>query len=84
MYAASANNCGDSNFNKRAVFWLAADEAEKAGRLDGRLKDSSCTNLQKVTELVHHKKLIFLLRVIQGQTINIGCWIGRTITVPSL
>ena len=30
MYAKSANNCGDSNFNKRAVFWLAASTAEKA------------------------------------------------------
>ena len=34
MYAASANSCGDTNFNKRAVYWLAADEARKAGRVD--------------------------------------------------
>src|SRR5690606_14488629 len=38
MYAASANNCGDSTFNKRAVFWLAAAEARKAGRVDANLR----------------------------------------------
>src|SRR5690606_29181794 len=38
MYAASANNCGSSTFDKRAVYWLAAAEARKAGRVDANLK----------------------------------------------
>ena len=41
MYAKSANSCGDSNFNKRAVFWLAASTAEQAGRIDGRLRSAA-------------------------------------------
>ena len=32
MYASSAKNCGDSNFNQRAVYWLAAKEASKASK----------------------------------------------------
>ena len=35
MYAASANDCGDSVFNKRAVYWLAIAEARKAVKVDG-------------------------------------------------
>src|SRR5690606_27158825 len=38
MYAASANNCGSSTYDKRAVYWLAASEARKAGRVDANLK----------------------------------------------
>ena len=37
MYADSANGCGDTQFNKRAVFWLAAQTAQKAGRVDASL-----------------------------------------------
>ena len=38
MYADSANDCGDTQFNKRAVYWLAADFARKAGNVDNSLK----------------------------------------------
>ena len=41
MYADSANGCGDTQFNKRAVFWLAAQTAVKAGRVDASLKKIS-------------------------------------------
>ena len=41
MYAKSAKRCGDGNFNQRAVFWLAASEASKAGRVDPTLKKSA-------------------------------------------
>ena len=37
MYADSANDCGDSQFNKRAVYWLAADIAKKAASVDNSL-----------------------------------------------
>ena len=30
IYADSANGCGDTQFNKRAVFWLAAQTAQKS------------------------------------------------------
>ena len=38
MYAKSANDCGTDNFSKRAVYWLAAKEAAKAGRVDPTMK----------------------------------------------
>jgi tetratricopeptide (TPR) repeat protein len=30
LYAASANNCGNTQFEKRAIYWLAAKEAKKS------------------------------------------------------
>jgi tetratricopeptide (TPR) repeat protein len=45
MYADSANGCGDTQFNKRAVFWLAAQTAQKAGRVDASLKKLTATTV---------------------------------------
>ena len=74
MYASSANNCGSDNFSKRAVFWLAASMARKGG--------SSSTAANYMAK-APQKSEIFA-KGNAGQTIKIGCWIGRSVTVPSL
>ena len=83
MYAKSANSCGDTNFNKRAVFWLAANEAEKAGRVDGRLKSTAAKTAASYRGSAPSKADIFT-EGNAGQSLKIGCWIGRTITVPNI
>lgn len=83
MYAKSANNCGDTNFNKRAVFWLAASEAEKAGRVDGRLRKAAAQTATSYRASAPSKADIFT-EGNAGQTIKIGCWIGRSVTVPNI
>lgn len=83
MYAKSANNCGDTNFNKRAVFWLAALEAEKAGRVDGRLKKAAAQTAASYRASAPSKADIFSASN-SGETIQIGCWIGRSVTVPNI
>lgn len=83
MYNASANNCGDSNFNKRAVFWLAASEAEKAGRVDPTLKSAAAQTATSYRAKAPTKSEIFSEDK-AGKSISIGCWIGRTITVPKI
>ena len=74
MYASSANNCGSDNFSKRAVFWLAASMARKGG--------SSSTAANYMAK-APQKNEIFA-KGNAGQKINIGCWIGRSVTVPNL
>lgn len=83
MYAASANNCGDSQFNKRAVFWLAASEARKAGRVDANLKSYSEKLAASYEGSAPQKSEIFQAGN-GGETIRIGCWIGLSVTVPNL
>lgn len=83
MYNRSANDCGDSNFNKRAVFWLAASEAEKAGRVDPTLKSSAAQSAASYRAKAPQKSEIFS-EDMSGKSISIGCWIGRTITVPKI
>ena len=81
MYAKSANNCGDTSFNKRAVFWLAASEARKAGRVDARLKKSAAGYAANYEAKAPSKSDIFSAAN-SGTTIRIGCWIGASVTVP--
>ena len=83
MYAASANDCGDTNFNKRATFWLAAEEARKAGRVDPTLKGASAQTAENYTAKAPTKAEIFSAGN-SGQVINIGCWIGASVTVPKI
>lgn len=83
MYAASANSCGDTNFNKRAVFWLAADEARKAGRQDPTLSKAAAQTAENYESKAPSKGEIFS-EGNSGQVINIGCWIGASVTVPKI
>lgn len=83
MYNRSANNCGDNNFSKRAVFWLAADEAEKAGRVDPTLKKSASQSAASYRAKAPSKSDIFSDDM-GGKTISIGCWIQRSVTVPKI
>ncbi len=83
MYAKSANSCGDSNFNKRAVFWLAAKEAEKAGRVDGRLRKAAAQTATSYRASAPSKADVFNCSC-SGTVIKIGCWIQRSITVPKI
>ncbi len=74
MYASSANNCGSDNFNKRAVFWLAAQMARKGG--------SSSTAANYMAKAPQKSEIFSKGNA--GEKINVGCWIGRSVTVPSL
>jgi len=83
MYAKSANSCGDSNFNKRAVFWYAAQEARKAGQVDPNLK-SNATQAANSYEANAPTRSEIFTEGNGGKTINIGCWIGGSVTVPKV
>lgn len=83
MYAKSANNCGDNAFNKRAVFWYAAQEALKAGQVDPSLKSIASKTAASYNANAPTKSEIFTCSC-AGTTINIGCWIGGSVRVPNL
>ncbi|GAA3609032.1 tetratricopeptide repeat protein [Flavivirga amylovorans] len=83
MYAASANNCGKTNFDKRAVYWLAADEARKAARVDPTQKKNSAKSVANYLAKAPQKSEIFSCAC-SGKVIKIACWIGASVTVPKI
>jgi len=83
MYAKSANDCGTDNFSKRAVYWLAAKEAAKAGRIDPTMKKNAAKSIANYEAKAPTKSEIFSSGR-AGQVIKVECWIQRSLTVPSL
>ncbi len=83
MYASSANNCGASVFDKRAVYWLAANTAERAGRVSPSLAKTANGTAASYRGKAPDKSMIFNGNR-AGQTVKIGCWIGSSVRVPNL
>ena len=83
MIAQSANNCGETAFEKRAVYWLAADYASRAGRVDPSISSTASETAAAYRGRAPQRSDIFQSDM-QGKSINIGCWIGETVRVPNL
>jgi len=85
MYADSAKdkNCGKDNFEQRAIFWLAAEEAQKASRVDPTLNDLTQKYVDSYLAKAPNMEEIFISGL-AGKTLKIGCWINRTIKVPDV
>ena len=83
MYAASANNCGSNVFDKRAVYWLAANTAERAGRVSPSLAKTANGTAASYRGKAPDKAMIFSGNK-AGTTVKIGCWIGSSVRVPKL
>ena len=83
LYADSANDCGDTQFNKRAVYWLAAGVARKAGKVNSSLKKVANKTAESYTGRAPSKTDIFT-EGNEGTTIKFNCWINSSIKVPSL
>ena len=75
--------CISDRFNKRAVFWLAAQTAVKAGRVDASLKKISDRTAAAFNGRAPTKTDIFT-EGNQGTNITFSCWIRRSVKVPNL
>lgn len=83
MYAASANDCGNDSFEKRAVYWLAADYAERAGSVNASLKKDAQNAAASYRARAPQRQDIFTSGR-GGETISFSCWIGESVRVPEV
>lgn len=83
LYADSANECGESQFDKRAVYWLASKTADRAGRVDPSLRSTADKAVESYEAKAPSKTDIFNSGR-AGETITFSCWIGGSVTIPSL
>jgi len=83
LYATSANDCGSTPFEKRAIYWKAADMARKAGRVDPSLSSNANQSAASYSAKAPSKTDIFNSGM-AGKTISFSCWVGGSVTVPNL
>ena len=84
MYAKSANNCGESVFDKRSVYWLAADYANRAGRVDPSLSSTAIATAASYKGRAPQKSDIFQEDAAGKKISFSNCWIGESVVVPTL
>lgn len=83
LYANSANDCGATPFEKRAVNWLAAQVARKAGQVDSTLKPTAESQASSYEKRAPSVEDIFVAGM-SGKTIQFNCWIGKSVKVPEV
>ncbi len=83
LYATSANACGSTPFEKRAIYWRAAEMARKAGRVDPSLSGRASKSAASYAAKAPSKEMIFSSGK-AGQTVSFSCWVGGSVKVPNL
>lgn len=83
MIAGSANDCGNTTFEKRAVYWKAANFARRAASVDAALKDNATETASSYEQRAPSKSDIFQ-EGMQGKTVSFSCWVGGSVKVPNL
>jgi hypothetical protein len=83
LYGNSINDCGSNPFEKRAIYWLAAQYADKAGAVDPSLKALASKTAASYRASAPSKTQIFESGR-AGQRIAFNCWVGESVMVPSL
>ncbi|WP_282162426.1 hypothetical protein [Ulvibacterium marinum] len=83
LYATSANDCGSTPFEKRAMYWKAADMARRAGRVDPSLSGRASQSSASYSAKAPSKTDIFQAGM-AGKKVSFSCWVGGSVTVPNL
>lgn len=83
MYSSSSNDCGATPFEKRAINWLAAEQARTAARVDPSVAATANAAASSYMQRAPQRQDIFI-EGMEGKTIVFSCWIGGSIKVPSL
>ncbi|NAS31410.1 hypothetical protein GTQ40_10540 [Flavobacteriaceae bacterium R38] len=83
VYGSAANECGASSFEKRAIWWRAAEVAKKAGTVDPSLKSRVSQTVKSYNQRAPSRQDIFQSGM-AGKTITFKCWVGGSIKVPDL
>lgn len=83
LYATSANECGETPFEKRAIYWKAAEMARKAARVDPSLSARARKAAASYSAKAPSKTDIFNSGM-AGKTMTFKCWVGGSVKVPTL
>ncbi|MET0759644.1 MAG: hypothetical protein ABWZ56_04440 [Flavobacterium sp.] len=83
LYANSANECGETPFDKKAIYFLAAQAAKKAGEADSFLKTTANQQAESYLKMTPSKAEIKEAKK-SGKSILFKCWINESVMVPKL
>ena len=80
MYASSARNCGDS-WNQRLAILAAMDKYIQAKSIDSEVAEEANDKLSRYRASMPSQDEGFMRGLKEGQTVDVGCWIGEKVKV---
>jgi hypothetical protein len=81
MYAGVGSDCGANDFEKKAIYLLASQTAEKAAVADPMLKSAA----KQVSEMYQKKSPTsdeIKQADMSGKVVSFKCWINESVTIP--
>jgi tetratricopeptide (TPR) repeat protein len=83
MYAASARDCGNDDFTKKAAFWAAVDKFNLAASTsdDPAVKERAQQLADTYRQYFPDGEEIFFHGFTQGDQYRVECWINETTTI---
>ena len=81
LYSASAKDCGENDFEKGAVYWVAVDKYIRAKSIDGSIAEEANKKIATWSKYFPTKKDAFFYNYTEGKSYTVGCWINETTTV---
>lgn len=78
VYAAGGKDCGETQFEKKSLYWLLVDYFQKAKAADPELAEEANQLIGRYSAHFPSEQDAFWIDMKAGQTITIGCWINET------
>jgi len=76
MYAAS-KNCGSTDLEKKAVYWVAVDKYYKAKQVDPEIAEIANDRIRSYSIYFPPKEDIFFHNLNEGEEYLVECWINE-------
>jgi hypothetical protein len=84
MYFTASKECGLSEFDRKALSWLAIATVKKAEVAEPRYKTTVASLVKNFEKGKPTKDEAKAAKRKKGDVITYGCWINETVTVPAL
>jgi hypothetical protein len=81
MYARSYRSCGSTDFEQRCVILAAIEKYQEAKALDPSIAAQANERISRYLSSRPSYEDGHMLGKTEGQTVQIGCWIGETVTL---
>jgi tetratricopeptide (TPR) repeat protein len=81
LYVNSISECGTTEFDKKAIYFLAIETSKKAALVEPRLQSAAEKAVNDYAKLAPTKEDLKKVKK-AGKSYTIGCWINETITFP--
>ncbi|RZJ72629.1 MAG: hypothetical protein EOO45_10750 [Flavobacterium sp.] len=84
MYSSVTKECTLTDFEKKAVYWLAIDASQKAAVAEKKYQPTATAMIKNFDARKPGKQDVKDAKLKKGAKVAIGCWINETVTVPNI